>query len=74
MTTVEAFEQIADHLALIAPQNIVEFKAPASMAERVEDLIYKKKEQGITSEESTELESHLALDLLINLAKIHLDF
>ncbi|MEM9888943.1 MAG: hypothetical protein AAF849_23825 [Bacteroidota bacterium] len=69
MTTVEAFEQIADHLALISPEKIVALKAPATMAARVETLIYKKKEEGISKEESTELERYLALDLLINLAK-----
>jgi len=69
MTTVEAFEHIADNLALIDPNKIVQLAAPTAMADRVETLIYKKKDQLITVEETVELERYLALDLLINLAK-----
>lgn len=69
MTTVEAFEQIADSLALISPDKVVALTAPQKMGERVEELIYKKKDQSITAEERVELERYLALDLLINLAK-----
>lgn len=69
MTAVEAFEQIADDLAGIAPSKIIALKAPKNMAARVEELIYKKKDNAINLEEGIELERYLALDLLINLAK-----
>ncbi|MEM1326959.1 MAG: hypothetical protein AAGI23_13440 [Bacteroidota bacterium] len=69
MTTVEAFEQIASSLALLDPEKVAALSAPKTMADRVEELIYRKKDQLITSEENTELEKYLALDLLIGLAK-----
>ncbi len=69
MTSVEVFGDIAESLAKMNPSKIVSLKAPAAMAERVSELIQRKKEETITPEEATELERLLALDLLINLAK-----
>lgn len=69
MTVVEAFEDLADVLAKMDPTKIVSLKASEGMAERVEELVYKKKEGEITEEELLELERYLSLDLLINLAK-----
>ena len=40
------------------------------MQERVNELVIKKKNAKITSEEVIELERYLSLDLLINLAKV----
>ena len=39
------------------------------MAQRVEELVNKKKEEVISAEELVELERYLSLDLFINLAK-----
>jgi hypothetical protein len=69
MTVVEAFDDVADILARMDPAKIMELRPSKPMAERVEELVYKKKDGEITSEESVELERYLALDLLINLAK-----
>ena len=69
MTAAEAFEDLAEVLARMDPGKIVALKASDGMAERVEELVTKKKEAEITEEEAVELERYLALDLLINLAK-----
>ncbi len=69
MTVAEAFEDIAEVLAKMNPSQIIDLHAPKSMAKRVEELIYKKKDGKISTEESVELERYLALDLLINLTK-----
>lgn len=69
MTVAEAFGDVAEMLAKMAPAQILELRPSKAMAERVEDLIFKKKNASLTEEENTELERYLALDLLINLAK-----
>ena len=69
MTVVEAFDDIAGLLARMDPEKIAQLRPSEQMAERVEELVYKKKDGEISSEESIELERYLALDLLINLAQ-----
>lgn len=69
MSTVEVFDDLAGLLAKMNPTEVVLLKAPRSMAERVSFLIQKKKDSGLSEEETIELERYLALDMLINLAK-----
>jgi hypothetical protein len=51
------------------PQQVIGLKAPPQMSDRVEELVGKKKEGLLTSEEASELERFLALDLFISLTK-----
>ncbi|MEZ4684777.1 MAG: hypothetical protein R3B47_01500 [Bacteroidia bacterium] len=69
MGVVEAFGNIADILARMAPEKVAKLKADPAMSDRVEVLVFKKKEKSISEEELVELERYLSLDLLINLAK-----
>ena len=69
MSVVEAFGDVAELLAEMAPSKIVELQSSKAMSNRVEELVNKKKEGKITAEEAVELERYLALDLLITLAK-----
>lgn len=69
MTIVEAFDDVANMLAHMDPEKIIELHAPKSMSERVEELVNKKKDGEITLDERLELERYLALDMLIGLAK-----
>jgi hypothetical protein len=69
MGVVEAFGNIADILARMAPEKVATLKADEAMSERVEALVLKKKERIISEDELIELERYLSLDLLINLAK-----
>lgn len=69
MSVAEAFGDIADVIAKIAPSKIIELRPSSSMQERVNELIQKKKNAQISGEESTELERYLSLDLFITLAK-----
>lgn len=69
MSVAEAFGDIADVIAKIAPSKIVELRPSTSMQVRVNELIQKKKKAKITTEEAVELERYLSLDLLITLAK-----
>lgn len=69
MSAVEAFDFFAASIAKIDPSQIAQLQAPESMNERVRELIYKKKNEQISIDESTELDRYLALDLIISLSK-----
>lgn len=69
MTIAESVGDIADSLAMLNPAQLLNLKASKAMSERVEELVYKKKDGTITDEEASELERYLAIDLLISLAK-----
>lgn len=69
MTVTEAFGDVANLIAQMAPDKIVAMKAPKNMSDEVERLVNFKKEGKINFEQSAELERYLALDLFISLTK-----
>ena len=69
MTINQAFGDIADVLAGLAPAIVVEIKASTLISQRVEVLVNRKKDGLITYDETLELERFLALNMLISLAK-----
>lgn len=69
MNVAEAFGDVAGVIAQMNPEKIVTLKASKAMSERVERLVYLKKQGIISEEESNELQRFLALDLFIGLAK-----
>lgn len=64
-----AYEEVAEFLAAINPEKLLELRPSASVQERMEELIYKKKEGSLSSEEQFELDRYLALEHLIALTK-----
>ncbi len=69
MAINEAFGDIAEVLAELAPERVIDIKAPISISKRVELLVNRKKDGVITYDETIELECFLALNMLISLAK-----
>ena len=71
-----AYEEIINFLAAgITSQSLVEFQVSETVKERVSDLIFREKTDGISSEEKSELDHYLILEQLIRLAKVkHYDF
>lgn len=69
MTLTEAFGNVADAIAHLAPDRLLEIKAAPELSVRVEELTWKKKDGTITEAEALELERFLALDMLISMAK-----
>ena len=70
MSVSEAFGDVASIIAQMNPEKIVQLKASKLMSERVENLVFRKKEGTLTLDEASELERFLALDLFIGLAKV----
>ncbi len=71
MTVQTVYDHIADFIASMDPQKVLELKAPPGMSTRLEDLIDKEKEVGLSLEEKDELDHYLVLERLIRLAKAH---
>lgn len=69
MSVTEAFGDIANLIAQMAPDKIVNLKAPQHMSEEVERLVTLKKNGMISYEQQLDLERFLALDLFISLTK-----
>lgn len=65
-----AYEEIINFLAAgITSQSLVEFQVSETVKERVSDLIFREKNEGISSEEKSELDHYLILEHLLRLAK-----
>lgn len=69
MTASTAYDTVADFLASMNPAKILELHAPEHMQERLEALLEKEKESGLTKEEKDELDHYVVLERLIRLAK-----
>lgn len=69
MKIAEAFSNVADSIAQLNPEQILQIKAPEAMSLRVEELVNKRKNEQITTDESIELEQFLALNMFISLTK-----
>ncbi len=65
-----AYDEIADFLAAMNPVKLVQFHASDNLQKRVEELLFKNREEGLTEAERSELEHYLVIDNLISLAKI----
>lgn len=70
MVISEVFGDIAEVIAQMNPQQIIDLKAPKGISERVEELVSRKKDGLISVDESIELERFLALDLFMSLTKV----
>jgi hypothetical protein len=68
-TALLGYEEVADFVASLAPEKVIELKASPKVQKRLEELMAKKKISGISEDEQYELDRYLALDHLIALAK-----
>ncbi len=63
------FEEIAEFIAELDPNKVINLQPSAPLQARVQELVEKKKEEGLSTEEQQELERYLTLENLIALAK-----
>ena len=71
MVTQMAYDYAADFIAAMNPKKILELRATEADRDRLEALIEKEKESGLSSEEKDELDHFLVLERLIRLAKAY---
>ncbi|MEM9886464.1 MAG: hypothetical protein AAF849_11285 [Bacteroidota bacterium] len=70
MTAQHTYDMVADFIASMNPRRVLELKAPASMQKRLETLIVREKEGGLSLEEKDELDHYIVLERLIRLSKV----
>lgn len=70
MTTAKAYEEVIDFIAAgTTPQNVIAFRPSDNSQKRITELLERKKNDELTSAESSELEHYLQLEHLMRLAK-----
>jgi hypothetical protein len=70
MTIYSMYDQVADLMASLAPEKVVQLKASAEMQHRFERLVSKSRENALSTEEKDELDHYIVLERLMRLAKI----
>jgi hypothetical protein len=67
---VRAYDEVIDFLAAgITPKDLIAFQPSAEAKARVADLIRREKNEGLTPEETDELDHYMQLEHLMRLAK-----
>ena len=70
MITSPAYREIVDFIAAgTTPHDLVAFHPSQAAKQRVGDLIAQEKNEGLTTEESAELNHYMQLEHLMRLAK-----
>lgn len=69
MTALSVYDSVADFIAAMNPQKVLELKAAPEMQQRLEELIEQEKTSGLNAEEKDELDHYIVLERLIRLAK-----
>ena len=69
ITHLSVYDEIADFMAGMNPEKVVAFKPSPANQERLDFLLDKQKEQGLTQNEKSELEHYLIVNRIIGLAK-----
>lgn len=65
-----AYEELIDFIAAgTTPESLVNFQPSEIVKERVADLIFREKTNGLSTEEKSELDQYLMLEHLLRLAK-----
>jgi len=66
----KVYEEIVDFIAAgTSPQNVIAFRASEEARQRVWDLVAREKTDGLSQEETAELEHCLQLEHIMRLAK-----
>jgi len=70
MSTMRAYEEIIDFIAAgTSPDRIVSYQPSQTAKDRVADLIFREKTEGISPDEKSELDHYLQLEHIMRLAK-----
>jgi hypothetical protein len=67
--TVSIFDEIAQFLASLSPSKVMGFKTSKKSQDRVNFLLEKNATVGLTIEENKEMEKHMMIEHIVQLAK-----
>lgn len=63
------YDSLAEFIAGMYPVKVLSFHAPQDIQARLEELLDKKKAEGLSEEEEEELEHYFILEHIVRLAK-----
>ena len=63
------YDELADFLASLSPRKVLQYKASSKAQERVNTLLLKTQNEGLSFEENAEMERYMTLEHIIRLAK-----
>lgn len=63
------YDSLAEFMAGLDPVKVLAFHAPKEIQVRVEELLEKKREEGLSEQEGKELEHYFILEHIVRLAK-----
>ncbi|MCF8247161.1 MAG: hypothetical protein K9J37_20150 [Saprospiraceae bacterium] len=63
------YDSLAEFMAKLDPEKVLQFHAPTTMQKRVDGLLIKKQEAGLSAAEQEELDHYLILEHIVRLAK-----
>lgn len=69
MTASTVYDAVADFIAGMNPQKVLELRASPGMRDRLEELIEKEKTSELDAKGKEELDHYIVLERLIRLAK-----
>lgn len=70
MSTMKAYEEIIDFIAAgTSPDRIVTYQPSQAAKNRVADLIFREKTEGLSPDEKSELDHYMQLEHIMRLAK-----
>ena len=69
ITYQNAYDSLADFMATLDPIKVLAFYAPTKIQERVEELLEKKQDVGLSITEQEELDHYFILEHIVRLAK-----
>jgi hypothetical protein len=70
MSIARAYEEIVEFIASgTTPRSVIDFRLSEAACERVADLIYREKLEGLSPEEASELDHCMLAEHLMRLAK-----
>ena len=66
---ISVYDEVATFMASMNPKKVVAFKPSKANQDRLDFLLDKQKEEGLTPEEKSEVEHYLIINRIIGLAK-----
>jgi hypothetical protein len=70
MSLARAYEEVVDFIAGgTTPSTVASYRPSPEVRERVADLIHREKNEGLSSEETSELDHYMQIEHLMRLAK-----
>jgi hypothetical protein len=64
-----AYDSLADFMAMLDPKKVLEFHAPEAIQLRVNSLLEKQETTSLEAQEQVELDHYLILEHIVRLAK-----